>query len=834
MLAVEIAAINRRRSRQREDGERRRKVGPLAYEARERKDFDHRRLPDADSIFGEGPPIADRLDRERADPRRPDSAKMHPQPIPCTAAGLALSGGGIRSAAICLGALQGLSANDRLEGIDYLSTVSGGGYIGSSLSAASRDAGPGYFPFGTDYTDGPAVAHLRNYSNYLMPRGRSALRNGAEAAVILLRGLVANAIVLGSLLLIASIITWAAYRTAPGLEGSFIVRLLLAFYPANTDALPSWLFHPFLATGILAGLLATGLTGWAVLRSLPGAGVGFGDTRGPILRTMRWLLILTAISTLLDLQPLAIGGFRRFWDGGSLHILADRLTALGAALGAFAGAVAAFAANLGQFLEKSRRSSRWTTMAARLLAQAAILLAASILPLLLWAAYLTLAGSALDGYTLDDTGRFLVRPIAWLWATPSPSIAHLQIELAIIGSLIGLSFGANGYTLHRFYRDRLSKAFLFAPLAAAKDDDLRPLDDVKLSSFQHNSGPYHLINAALNLQASAEANRRGRNADFFLFTPDFVGSDLTMYTRTGEPRDPTRAATVDMERIDPALDLATAMAISGAAVSANMGSNTIRALSPTLAALNIRLGYWLRNPRYLAGAQSWKLNLRAIFSRFLAKFFLAAEMLNLHDETSPVLFLTDGGHIENLGIYELLKRGCRTIVAIDAEADPEMSFSSLLKLERHARIDLGVRITLPWEEIAHFHHMMAQDPAPWRGRRGPHCAVGRIDYADGARGVLLYFKSSLTGDEKDYILDYRRRHPAFPHETTGDQFFTEEQFEMYRALGFHMVDGFLRRRDRFTYLEDSYADANAAFADVMAGLPIIFGDAGPYQRSSSS
>ena len=70
---------------------------------------------------------------------------------------------------------------------------------------------------------------------------------------------------------------------------------------------------------------------------------------------------------------------------------------------------------------------------------------------------------------------------------------------------------------------------------------------------------------------------------------------------------------------------------------------------------------------------------------------------------------------------------------------------------------------------------------------GPHCAIGRVLYADGAQGLLLYFKSSVTGDEKDYILDYKRRNPTFPHETTADQFFTEEQFEAYRALGFHIL-----------------------------------------------
>jgi len=174
-------------------------------------------------------------------------------------------------------------------------------------------------------------------------------------------------------------------------------------------------------------------------------------------------------------------------------------------------------------------------------------------------------------------------------------------------------------------------------------------------------------------------------------------------------------------------------------------------------------------------------------------------MLNLLDETSLRVYLSDGGHIENLGVYELLKRGCQLIVAIDAECDPDLAFGSLVKMERYARIDLGIRIDLPWEQITDGHKsyggLLDAGLAAVPGRNGPHGAAGRILYHDGSEGVLLYFKSSLTGDETDYVLDYGKRNPSFPHETTGDQFFSEEQFEAYRALGFHVVDSALAGTD---------------------------------------
>ena len=108
-----------------------------------------------------------------------------------------------------------------------------------------------------------------------------------------------------------------------------------------------------------------------------------------------------------------------------------------------------------------------------------------------------------------------------------------------------------------------------------------------------------------------------------------------------------------------------------------------------------------------------------------------------------------------------------------------MSFRSLQIVERYARIDFGVRLNLPWEPIASKTRAVDQalEAGSIEPSAGPHGAIGRILYADGAQGLLLYFKASVTGDEKDYILDYKKRNPSFPHETTTDQFFTEEQFE---------------------------------------------------------
>jgi hypothetical protein len=83
----------------------------------------------------------------------------------------------------------------------------------------------------------------------------------------------------------------------------------------------------------------------------------------------------------------------------------------------------------------------------------------------------------------------------------------------------------------------------------------------------------------------------------------------------------------------------------------------------------------------------------------IGPWYFAKEAFGWLDEETKNVYLTDGGHFDNLGLYELLKRRCKVIIAIDVEADPPLNFSSLIRLQRYARIDLGVLIDLPWEEI---------------------------------------------------------------------------------------------------------------------------------------
>jgi hypothetical protein len=409
------------------------------------------------------------------------------------------------------------------------------------------------------------------------------------------------------------------------------------------------------------------------------------------------------------------------------------------------------------------------------------------------------------GLCINGRGLSCVPP-AWLGAaahrafdwTGQPATA-LYLAAAIFFFFLTLLMQPNANSLHPLYRDRLAKTFLFNPKRQLGRSDM-DLEDYRprLSQITSLYGPYHLINTALNVQASKTANRRGRNADFFIFSPKFVGSKSTDYV-----------ATEDTEKVAIGLDLATAMAASGAAVSSNMGAQSIRPLTATLALLNIRLGYWLRNPLRVpmaaAGNAAGGLHFIGDFVRvrnFFANYYFLGEVFGKLSERRKSVYLTDGGHIENLGIYELLRRRCRIIIAVDAEADAQMAFGSFNTLARYALIDLGIRIDLPWQQIADESlatgkAIDSKSAAP--KDNGPHCAIGEICYPGGRKGILVYIKASLTGDENDYVFDYRKRNNAFPHETTLDQWFSEEQFEAYRALGFHAAYRLFDRSDRFAH-----------------------------------
>lgn len=732
---------------------------------------------------------------EKEDRQRDETPVMRPT-SGSNVVGLALSGGGIRSSAFCLGALQALDVWRLIDRIDYLSTVSGGGYIGTSMTAAMSAGTGGKFPFASQLRTGEVagVEHIRDHSNYLFPQG---MLNIFGNVAVYLRGIFANVVLILPWLLLAAALTVWLFPTLNALTDGETAGLF-SYLPMSAREFD-------LTLNLLVAFIIL-LAAWALWRSAPwarsGSDVGLGA------RIFGSFLLALLVFAFLELQPFILRGLVKAAQpfGGlaaSAFPYLQGLTAFFASIGTVVGFLARFVADA---LKRAKETPGLMAFVSGLLLKLAMYVAGVAIPFVIWVAYLYLCVSA-------------IQPAAWLTklAQISPFSGHpiLLLYLAVGIVFLGLSalLDANANSLHRLYRDRLSKAFLFDPTRRQyigglpaktttgpeanphfRDADLLPLDQSKVSGLAPELAPYHLINTALNIEASKYANRRGRNADFFIFSPLFTGSASTNYVDTEL-----------MEKNSPDLTAGTAMAISGAAASSNMGSATIKPLVPTLATLNVRLGYWLSNPGKVAGTLN-----KGWISRLLDRLYFVKEALGLLTEDSETVYLTDGGHIENLGIYELLRRRCKLIIAVDAEADPDMSFGSLVNLQRYARIDFGLRFDLPWAPIrdatrhASAEILKSGGQSTAKAPHGPHCALGTIYYprksgeATGPdnTGVLLYIKSSLTGDENDYVIEYKRRNPSFPHETTLDQLFTEEQFEAYRNLGFHAVNSAFKLEDK--------------------------------------
>jgi Patatin-like phospholipase len=715
--------------------------------------------------------------------------------------GLGLSGGGIRSASFCLGVLQALHETRVLERVDYLSTVSGGGYIGCSLTAALQagsQQGAAAFPFASALKEDEPVAlqHIRDYSNYLFPRGsKNFLRN----ASIYARGLAVNAVLVAQFLLVASALTLLYYSLSTEILAHPIVKFLNPF---------GWK-HFFLSADLAVLLFVAGVV-WGVVQSVHSSSAETEISGGWAKPVDGLILILIAV-LFCELQPFVLDALIDTSGGNFVTASVRWIGTISAVLAPVGAAMAFFANKLGEYVKSTVEASGWMAWIKAYALKAAIFVGGLILPFGLWVIYLWITYWGLHASSPKcpcTTPASPANAASSIFAGPV-STALVYLAIASICCIVSLLMQPNANSLHPLYRDRLAKAFLFRPRRTPpkRDEDLVDAFRPRLSQITGLSGPYHLINTALNVQSSKVANRRGRNADFFIFSPKFVGSKSTGYV-----------ATADLQMIAPALDLATAMAASGAAVSSNMGSQSIKPLTPTLALLNIRLGYWMRNPAKLHLALEPKRRFDVIGKlgrtrNLWANYYFLAEIFGRLSEQYKSVYLTDGGHIENLGIYELLRRRCRVIIAVDAEADPQMAFGSFNTLERYALIDMGIRIDLPWEKIRDVSlktgaTINATGDAP--KCEGPHCAIGEIIYPGGHKGSLIYIKASLTGDENDYIFDYKKRYNDFPHETTLDQMFTEEQFEAYRALGFHAAHGLFIGNDKFAHLDlERNTDAGA-------------------------
>jgi hypothetical protein len=369
-----------------------------------------------------------------------------------------------------------------------------------------------------------------------------------------------------------------------------------------------------------------------------------------------------------------------------------------------------------------------------------------------------------------------LNPTVMQVAVPTAIVALIGI---VLGSIIGLGWmlDPNYLSLHTFYKARLVRAYLGASNelrhdSGAEISDSAEGDDVFLASLSKGSrgGPCHLINATLNLVGGRDLTTAQRSAAYFTMSRHYCGSLRTGYRPTGD-------------YMKGRLSLGTAVAVSGAAASPNMGSKTpSAALAMLMALLNVRLGYWAPTPNQ-ARWQSARPR--------LWPFYLIREFLSQTNDLSLYCYLTDGGHFDNTGLYSLVQRGCRYIVFVDCGADPDPCFSDLGDAIRRCRIDFDADIDL---EVENFRKPQEGQPA---SAKKQHFVVGAITYSErhaadlgwtdtsknARKGVVVWIKPSLLEGDPAEVRQYALENKVFPQQSTADQWFDEAQFECYRRLG---------------------------------------------------
>lgn len=663
--------------------------------------------------------------------------------------GIACSGGGIRSASFNLGALQALQSKRIWPNVDYISAVSGGSYIASAhfvARANSDETATDLFAHGS-----PEERYLRNHSSYLSPDVRSKV----DLIMNIVHGLVWNLILLFAwMVLIGRPLGW--------LYASWLQRGLTGT-PGDVSARP-WMFRlvlPFLALAVLGLFLERGI---ALFDHLTEAKATF------IRAWARRALVLAAVCLFaFILVPLSVLAVR--W-------LVDRPFSITD----FAHSVVGFApwTSLKLALTEIVAAAGVVLAAYRLLTAPkfgwVMRLAAFIVgPLLLLVGFsLAVSGAAAHGFSAGELVLFAI--------------------CGFIALLIGCFADINLWGMHEFYKERLSSAFAIHRTdgrAEPVNQDPERGASIRLSQIRPRGWPKLIMCTAVNVSDQGLVPP-GRGADSFTFTCDESGSRPTGRKRTGMLE----------ERMRPgALTLPSITAASGAALSPTMGKMTRRSLTLLMALANVRLGIWVPNPERageVAPTRSeGQRGQRRLWSQLQQKwqapgpFYLLLEALGVAQVGRKYVYITDGGHIENLGLVELVRRGCTRIYCFDASGDALNTFNTIGEAIALARSELDVTIDIDLSRMAPHDKPGAtevrtrkdKDPQRLPVFSGDDHAIGTIGYPNGATGDLIYVKTAVIESAPADVLSYRQRDPVFPCHPTTDQLFEDEKFEAYRKLG---------------------------------------------------
>jgi hypothetical protein len=916
------------------------------------------------------------------------------QEVETPAIGVGLSGGGIRSATFCFGVFAALARQFDSAGrplftrVDYLSTVSGGGYFGSFLGALFRRK---WVKSADDVAKvlrdelGPEggqrpTRFLRDNGRYLAPRGSGdllvmlavMLRNWVSVQCVMVAFVLAAFVLLQVVLMnlpaaidwaLAGLNTFANWLPGPlaswarplvdeanalvamsspqfgGMwwSGWFLVLVPIGLLWSVPTVWGYWVIdQPLAATTavrrsdllVILGVAAGAFFGWipqpmprfiAVL-GLAGLATALWTLWGHpwlLRRLFRW--IRSWFHKKDEKSPTDMGEVsaarRRMSSafktsvvacaaivvlglidtlGSTLYVILNTtgfrgvITTIGAALATFAGVAAYGRQLLVLFGGNSQDKRPRVSMSIVSWIVALVIVGAWLVTINVGSHAIAWQFEKPSGYPTSVTAvappkltnaeqiviegegaARTIKPFVEQVPPPAPSERHAAFALKVFGVLVALilllgqnTFFINLSTMHTFYSQRLTRAYLGASNSARLCDNKSHITDVidgddiaadqywrwpfswhvgfveklwrglvrlftgsRPSSPQpdaphpfpagRNGSPLHIVNVTIN---ETFDNRTGIQVQDRKGVPLAVGpAGISVGVRHHLVADQDKGhialpdgegqyCVFDTKKLngDPeALSLGRWVSISGAAAGSAVGSRTTLPTAMLATFANVRLGYWWDSGLDL-GAGGFLRKLvppvyRALFAEFLC---------NLRGTGDRLWNLSDGGHFENLGGYELIRRRLPLIILIDAEQDADYKFSGLADLIRKARLDFGAEIEFidPPEDLPFFgtlgqlrriapvdskqvaSSVGLELPANREALSHANAAIARVTYIDGKTppSWLIYVKATLTGDEPVDVLEYHSNHPDFPHDSTANQFFDEAQWESYRRLGEHI------------------------------------------------
>lgn len=840
---------------------------------------------------------------------------MHPDPGRPGAGtlGLALSGGGIRSATLALGAFQAFAKHERLLDFSYVSSVSGGGYAATFMRSLfvpegyrgldrkrgtpsphdANIAAQGEIALSAFCQKANAVTHnvtlpgtgqnevirsplwwLREHSRYLAPNGPT---DYAMAATYMIRNWLAMLYVfllpIAFLFIILHGLSWSglAWASQPPIIvrevvlSPLIFLVLLFTILVLAAGIAYWLTEPLLRAGaaksetwteksnekrfrctlfifpvsililgllarlflpdfvlnyefftasfsnaLLAGAFMLAALAWAIglcvyvwLRLFSRTDDFTGELRRRLTATTtrlnQWLVAALALAVVDTLALLIVTETAKFIQLGS-------------------GAAAALAAWLIAHL--SQRSTNGTGLFGWM---------AKRLPLFAFIAGVLLFG--VFAMLIDTLVLTLLFPggVPKSGVVAGSALQNWGLWVMLLGVLTLLTGWFAGFinlsSLHNLYAARLTRAYLGASnIARLKQREAasnKPItathacDDLDAQTYLTAKAlaPLHLINVTLNETRNHDSSQlveRDRRGVPLVFGPEGIVIDGARGGVQG-------AAFLSWRKLHKVERLTAGQlcAISGAAASTGMAAKGSMGTALTLGFANVRLGYWWDTGDMLARKPGkFKRWTASIFGTYI---YLFNELTSRYSRDYARLHLSDGGHFENSGAYELLRRRVKGIVVMDNGGDPGFQFGDMENLIRKARIDLGLSINIATRQdikalfgrqaLALFLNGTYGD---WRQR-----AAKRVpEQSDGAFALLLnvydndalngdgepvpcmrmlWLKARLMSDLPQDIVGYGLNHPTFPQQTTADQFYNEAQWESYRGLGYCMIHALLSR-----------------------------------------